>query len=68
MDCNPPARAFPRLPEATRAELDLIRQYYVAYSRAQNALVLVGINSQFAKGAVPCGPNAAWLSNQMRAL
>jgi len=63
-----PARAFPRLPEATRAELDLIRQYYVAYSRAQNALVLVGINSQFAKGAVPCGPNAAWLSNQMKAL
>ena len=41
-----PARAFPRLPEATRAELDLIRQYFVAYSRAQNALIVVG--TQFA--------------------
>jgi DNA helicase-2/ATP-dependent DNA helicase PcrA len=63
-----PARAFPRLPESTRAELDLIRQYYVAYSRAQNALIVMGTNSQYANGATPCGPNAAWLSNQMRAI
>jgi DNA helicase-2/ATP-dependent DNA helicase PcrA len=35
------ARSFARLPEAVRAELDLIRQYYVAYSRAQWALILV---------------------------
>lgn len=63
-----PARAFPRLPEPTRAELDLIRQYYVAYSRAQNALIVMGTNPQFAKGATPCGPNPAWLSNQTRAI
>jgi len=63
-----PARAFPRLPEAARAELDLIRQYYVAYSRAQNALIVVGTNAQFSKGAVPCGPNAAWISNQVLAI
>lgn len=63
-----PARAFPRLPEATRAELDLIRQYYVAYSRAQNALIVVGTRDHFSKGAIPCGPNPAWLSNQMQAI
>jgi DNA helicase-2/ATP-dependent DNA helicase PcrA len=60
-----PARAFPRPSEDLRAELDLIRQYYVAYSRAQNALVLVGTKAQFDKGAVPCGPNAAWINNQV---
>jgi DNA helicase-2/ATP-dependent DNA helicase PcrA len=60
-----PARAFPRLSEDLRAELDLIRQYYVAYSRAQNALIVVGTHVQFAKGAVPCGPNAAWMNNQV---
>jgi DNA helicase-2/ATP-dependent DNA helicase PcrA len=60
-----PARAFPRLSEALRAELDLIRQYYVAYSRAQNALIVVGTNAQFSKGAIPCGPNAAWINNQV---
>jgi DNA helicase-2/ATP-dependent DNA helicase PcrA len=60
-----PARAFPRLPEATRAELDQIRQYFVAYSRAEYGLILMGINSQFAKGAVPCGPTKSWLSNQV---
>lgn len=63
-----PARAFPRLPEPARAELDLIRQYYVAYSRAQHALIVVGTNPQFSKGAVPCGPNPAWLSSQMFAI
>ena len=45
-----PARSFARLPEALRAELDLIRQYYVAYSRAQWALILAGTNQQFARG------------------
>jgi DNA helicase II / ATP-dependent DNA helicase PcrA len=60
-----PARAFPRLPEDTRAELDLIRQYYVAYSRAEYALILMGTNQQFSKGAVPCGPTTSWLSNKV---
>jgi DNA helicase-2/ATP-dependent DNA helicase PcrA len=60
-----PARAFARLPEQMRAELDLIRQYYVAFSRAQWALVLMGTNNQFRQGRVPCGPNPAWLPNRV---
>lgn len=59
-----PARAFARLPEQVRAELDLIRQYYVAYSRAQWALILMGTNGQFKTARVPCGPNGAWLPNR----
>jgi ATP-dependent DNA helicase UvrD/PcrA len=59
------ARAFARLPEQVRAELDLIRQYYVAYSRAQWALILMGTNGQFRTGRVPCGPNPAWLPNRV---
>ena len=62
---NNPARSFARLPESVRAELDLIRQYYVAYSRAQWALILMGTNSQFSRGRIPCGPNAAWLPNRV---
>ncbi|MGJ4963320.1 UvrD-helicase domain-containing protein [Bradyrhizobium sp. HKCCYLRH3061] len=60
-----PARSFAQLPELVRAELDLIRQYYVAFSRAQWALILVGTNQQFAKGRIPCGPNRNWLSNRV---
>jgi DNA helicase II / ATP-dependent DNA helicase PcrA len=60
-----PARAFHLLPEAVRAELDLIRQYYVAYSRAEWALILVGTAQQFSHGGVPCGPNASWLPNHV---
>lgn len=59
-----PARAFARLPEQVRAELDMIRQYYVAYSRAQWALILMGTTSQFRQARVPCGPNRAWLPNR----
>ena len=46
-----PARAFARLPRAMRAELDMIRRYYVAYSRAQWALILMGTNAQFKTGS-----------------
>lgn len=60
-----PARTFARLPEQTRAELDMIRQYYVAYSRAQWALVLMGTTAQFKNGRVPCGPDAAWLPSRI---
>jgi DNA helicase-2/ATP-dependent DNA helicase PcrA len=60
-----PARAFAQLPENARAELDLIRQYYVAYSRAQWALILMGTNGQFNQGRVPCGPTPAWLPNRV---
>jgi len=56
-----PARAFTRAPADERAEMDLIRQYYVAYSRAKYALILLGTNSHFAKKAVPLGPVRNWV-------
>lgn len=62
---NNPARSFSFLSEDVRSELDLIRQYYVAYSRAQYALILMGTNAQFSKGRTPCGPNTSWLQNQI---
>jgi DNA helicase-2/ATP-dependent DNA helicase PcrA len=62
---NNPARSFARLSEPIRAELDLIRQYYVAYSRARWALILMGTNPQFSQGRTPCGPNAAWLRTRV---
>ncbi len=55
-----PARAFTRAPAAQRAEMDLIRQYYVAYSRAKYALVLLGTAGHFNKQAVPLGPARHW--------
>jgi DNA helicase-2/ATP-dependent DNA helicase PcrA len=55
-----PARAFIRAPAAQRAEMDLIRQYYVAYSRAKYALVLLGTAAHFNKQAVPLGPARHW--------
>jgi DNA helicase-2/ATP-dependent DNA helicase PcrA len=60
-----PTRSFIRLAESVRAELDLIRQYYVAYSRAQYALVLMGTNAQFSKGRIPCGPDSSWLPTRI---
>ncbi|HYH05710.1 MAG TPA: ATP-dependent helicase [Thermoanaerobaculia bacterium] len=59
-----PERAFQRPPEQTRAELDVIRQYFVAYSRAQNALILMGTTAHLRAGRPPCGPNRQWLPNQ----
>jgi DNA helicase-2/ATP-dependent DNA helicase PcrA len=56
-----PARSFPRRPEAERAQLDLIRQFYVAYSRAEYALIFLGTKAQFNNLSVPCGPTAGWL-------
>ncbi len=63
-----PARTFARAPAIERAEMDLIRQYYVAYSRAKYALVLLGTDSQFAKQAVPLGPARNWVRQQTNAL
>jgi DNA helicase-2/ATP-dependent DNA helicase PcrA len=56
-----PARAFARRPEGERAQMDLIRQYYVAYSRAEYALIFVGTTSHFTKASIPCGPTSGWL-------
>jgi DNA helicase-2/ATP-dependent DNA helicase PcrA len=59
-----PNRVFQRPSAQQRAEMDLIRQFYVAYSRAEHALVLLGTRAQFSKGHIPCGPTKTWLRNQ----
>lgn len=59
-----PARSFSRPSEEERAEMDLIRQYYVAYSRAKYALILMGTTAQFRKQAVPSGPDRNWLRHR----
>lgn len=56
-----PARQFPRLPATERAEMDLIRQYFVAYSRAKYALILLGTRSHFRDRSVPLGPVRNWM-------
>lgn len=55
------ARSFTRPSATDRADLDLIRQYYVAYSRAEYALIILGTDSQLKQGAIPCGPDRTWL-------
>lgn len=63
-----PARIFPRQPPGERAEMDLIRQYYVAYSRAKYALILLGTRSQFGKTSPPLGPTGNWYRRRTRPL
>jgi len=58
-----PLRTFHRPPAQQRADMDLIRQYYVAYSRAQYALVLLGTTQQLGRGNIPGGPTRIWLRN-----
>ncbi|MHB8177955.1 MAG: UvrD-helicase domain-containing protein [Vulcanimicrobiaceae bacterium] len=60
---NNAARVFAHPSAQTRADLDMIRQYFVAYSRPEWALILVGSTSQFNAGNIPCGPNRAWIRN-----
>ena len=62
------ARVF-RLPkEELRAEMDLIRQFYVAYSRAVYALILLGTESQFRSKSIPLGPQARWMRHRTEPL
>lgn len=63
-----PARTFTRAPALERAEMDLIRQYYVAYSRAKYALILLGTNTHFSKQAVPLGPIRNWVRHRTNTL
>lgn len=56
-----PARAFTRPPEIDRAEMDLIRQYYVAYSRAEYALILCGSRAHLNGDGTPTGPARRWV-------
>lgn len=62
------ARTFARPSEAQRAEMDMIRQYYVAYSRAKYALILLGTKAQFARISVPLGPTRNWMRRVSRPL
>lgn len=63
-----PTRKFPRRPAEQRAEMDMVRQYYVAYSRAEYALIFLGTTTHFNKQTVPCGPTTRWLKLQTNAL
>ena len=58
---NADGRTFARPDVSVRAEVDVVRAFYVAYSRAQWALALVGSNAHFRKGGIPCGPERTWL-------
>lgn len=63
-----PLRMFPQRPEAERALMDTIRQYYVAYSRAEYALIFLGLRNHFTRQSVPCGPSVGWLRQRTNAL
>lgn len=63
-----PARAFVRPPASDRAQMDMIRQYYVAYSRAKYALILLGTNAHFGKQTVPLGPTRNWVRHRTQPL
>src|SRR3546814_791832 len=62
---NLSGRNFTALSADMRAELDTVRKYYVAYSRAEYALVLLGTKGQITKGATPCGPTKDWLRTKV---
>jgi DNA helicase-2/ATP-dependent DNA helicase PcrA len=63
-----PARTFTRAPASERAEMDMIRQYYVAYSRAKYALILLGTKTHFSKQTVPLGPVRNWVRHRTNEL
>lgn len=63
-----PVRTFTRPSVTQRAEMDLIRQYYVAYSRAKYALILLGTRSQFSQSSIPLGPTRNWCRLRTRPL
>ena len=63
-----PARGTNVLPDDERAEMDLVRQYYVAYSRAQYALILLGLQSHFRQQRVPLGASKLWARRRLSPL
>ena len=63
-----PSRVFTRRSAGERAEMDMVRQYYVAYSRAEYALIFLGTTAHFNKLAIPCGPTIRWLRHQTNLL
>ena len=63
-----PARSGNLVSASDRAEMDLIRQYYVAYSRAKYALILVGLQAHFNQQHVPVGPSKMWAKRLLNPL
>ena len=63
-----PARGGNLVSASNRAEMDLIRQYYVAYSRAKYALILVGLQGHFNQQHVPVGPTRLWARRRLNSL
>ena len=62
------ARGANLVSDSDRAEMDLIRQFYVAYSRAKFALILVGLRSHFNQQRVPVGPTSLWARRRLNPL
>jgi DNA helicase II / ATP-dependent DNA helicase PcrA len=60
-----PARVFVRPTANERAQLDLIRQFFVAYSRPEYALLIMGTRPQLRQGRIPCGPTKDWLRHKV---
>jgi DNA helicase-2/ATP-dependent DNA helicase PcrA len=64
----PGARPFPSLSADLRAELDLIRQFFVAYSRPEYALILLAAESYLKSESTPCGGHKGWLKTKIDCL
>jgi DNA helicase-2/ATP-dependent DNA helicase PcrA len=62
------SRSYGTMVAGTRAELDLIRQYFVAFSRPQYALILLATDNYLKSPAVPCGGYPGWLKNTIDCL
>jgi DNA helicase-2/ATP-dependent DNA helicase PcrA len=60
-----PDRIFEYGSAEERARRDLVRKYYVAYSRAKHALVLMMSDYQFGTDRAPMGPHPHWLRRQI---
>lgn len=61
-------RQFQRASIEDRSQMDMIRQYYVAYSRAEYSLILLGTKSQFKKISIPLGPEKNWAVSRIKPL
>lgn len=63
-----PAGMVPVMTMHQSKGMDMIRQYYVAYSRAKYALILLGTQTHFSKQSVPLGPTRNWVRHRTNAL
>jgi DNA helicase-2/ATP-dependent DNA helicase PcrA len=49
-----------------KATQDLVRSYFVAFSRAQCSLILSASNTEISRGGVGLGPNQEWLRRNVQ--